>query len=101
MHTRHCLKIADRIHHLLVRELGQGVDRQRMLRDALYARDVLLVCDALRETDAPFLARHFRRAAAAPEEGTPVAPERSITPGRWLAALFGGAAGRSQAPSLH
>ena len=27
------------------------------------------MCDALRDTDAPFLAQHFRRAASAPEEG--------------------------------
>jgi hypothetical protein len=69
MHTRHALKIADRIHRVLLRELGQDLDRQRMVREPLYARDVLLVCDALRDTDAPFLAQHFRRAASAPEEG--------------------------------
>ena len=77
MHTRHCLKIADRIHLLLVRELGQGLDRQRMLREPLYARDVLLVCDALHLTDAPFLAMHFRRCAASPDEGELAAAAKS------------------------
>ena len=87
MHTRHCLKIADRIHVLLVRELGQGLDRQRMVKDTLYARDVLLVCDALRQTDAPFLAQHFRRSAAAPEEAGAQKPApRGL---RVLSSIFG------------
>lgn len=91
MHTRHCLKIADRIHLLLVRELGQGLDRQRMVNDALYARDVLLVCDALRLTDAPFLALHFRRSAAAPEEGTSAHARKvsGFAVPRVLVSLFG------------
>jgi hypothetical protein len=95
MHTRHCLKIADRIHLLLVRELGQGLDRQRMVREPLYARDVLLVCDAMRLTDAPFLAMHFRRCAASPDEAEQVAARRAASKGRgfsasrFLNSLFG------------
>ena len=95
MHTRHCLKIADRIHLLLVRELGQGLDRQRMVREPLYARDVLLVCDAMRLTDAPFLAMHFRRCAASPDEAEQVAARRTAAKGRgfsasrFLNSLFG------------
>ena len=97
MHTRHCLKIADRIHRVLVRQLGQGLDRQRMVREPLYARDVLLVCDALRDTDAPFLAQHFRRAAAAPEEGEGGSAARAsgFSVSRFLGSLFGAEA---QAP---
>lgn len=95
MHTRHCLKISDRIHLLLVRELGQGLDRQRMLREPLYARDVLLVCDALRLTDAPFLAMHFRRCAASPDEVELAAARRTVTAGfsasRFFNSLFGNA----------
>ncbi len=97
MHTRHCLKIADRIHLLLVRELGQGLDRQRMLREPLYARDVLLACDALRLTDAPFLAMHFRRCAASPDEANqaaarkPAPKERGFSASRFLNSLFGNA----------
>lgn len=95
MHTRHCLKIADRIHLLLVRELGQGLDRQRMVREPLYARDVLLVCDAMRLTDAPFLAMHFRRCAASPDEAEQMAARRTAAKGRgfsasrFLNSLFG------------
>jgi hypothetical protein len=107
MHTRHGLKIADRIHRVLLRELGQGLDRQRMVREPLYARDVLLVCDALRDTDAPFLAQHFRRAASAPEErkggasareerkGGASARARGFSVSRFLVSLFGAEA---QAP---
>ncbi len=87
MHTRHCLKLAERIHALLERELGQGIERSRLLAEPLYARDVLLVCDAMVATDGPLLARAFRRAAAAAEEGTAEA-----SPSGW-GALFGLGAG--------
>jgi hypothetical protein len=83
MHTRHCLKLADRINALLERELGQGIERPRLLAEPLYARDVLLVCDALLATDGPLLARAFRRAAAAPDES-----QSGTSPSRW-GALFG------------
>jgi hypothetical protein len=89
MHTRHCLKIADRIHLLLVRELGQGLDRQRMVQEPLYARDVLLVCDALLQTDAPFLAQHFRRSAACPEEGGAQKGAKTPRALRFLSSIFG------------
>ena len=89
MHTRHCLKITDRIHLLLVRELGQGLDRQRMLREPLYARDVLLVCDAMLLTDAPFLAMHFRRCAAGPDEVEQAAARRAAAKRRGFGAGIG------------
>ena len=91
MHTRHCLKIADRIHLLLVREIGQGLDRQRMVKEPLYARDVLLVCEALKATDAPFLAHHFRRAADSVDEAeqAALARGRGFSVSGWLNSLFG------------
>ena len=52
--------IAQRIDLKLRHQLGAGVDAQRTLDDALYARDVLLVCDAMQGTDLPLLARQFR-----------------------------------------
>lgn len=54
------LKIAQRINLLLQRELAQGIDVQRMLAQPLYARDVLLVCDAVRGSDLAMLAQQFR-----------------------------------------
>jgi len=64
MNTRRCLKVADRMNTLLVQELQHSVDCERMLADPLYARDVLLVCDAFRGADLASLAQHFRVAAA-------------------------------------
>jgi hypothetical protein len=54
--------IATRIDMGLRRQLGEGIDPYRALRDAAYARDMLLVCDALTGTDLPLLARQFRAA---------------------------------------
>ncbi len=64
MNTRRCLHIAERINVLLVRELMVAVDLQRMVSDALYARDVLLVCEAHVGSDMATLAGFFREAAA-------------------------------------
>lgn len=60
MNTQRCLKIAERMNALLLNELGQGVDGLRMVAEPLYARDVLLVCDAMPGTELADLARHFR-----------------------------------------
>jgi hypothetical protein len=63
MNTRRCLRIAERIDILTRTELRIGIDPQRMVRDALYARDVLLVCDTQRGSDLATLSQHFRVAA--------------------------------------
>ena len=93
MDTRRCLKIADRINALLVAELGQGIDRQRMVAEPLYARDVLLVCDAIRG-DLSSLAQHFRSAATElPAEATAASARARESTGfsasRFLNSLFG------------
>jgi hypothetical protein len=54
--------IATRIEMGLRRQLGESIDPYRALRDEGYARDLLLVCDALKGTDLPLLARQFRAA---------------------------------------
>ena len=54
------LQIANRIHLMLARELGEGIEVSHLMRRPLYARDVLLVCDALEDTPLPDLARQFR-----------------------------------------
>jgi hypothetical protein len=68
--------IATRIDLHLRRHLGVGVDGHRALTDARYMRDVLLVCDAMVDTDLPLLARQFRVA------GERVAAETRQPPGR-------------------
>jgi hypothetical protein len=72
LNARRCLKIADRMDGLLQAELGLGIDLQRLVGDALYARDVLLVCDAFHGQELAELARQFRRALdePPPQEGT-------------------------------
>jgi hypothetical protein len=54
------LQIATRIHYALMRELGHGIDVGRLLKYPLYARDVLLVCDACTGNDLHRLAVAFR-----------------------------------------
>lgn len=64
MDPRHRLQLAQRIHLGLLRELGQGIDLSQMLGSALYARDVLLVCQAYPRSELPYLGEQFRRASA-------------------------------------
>ena len=90
MNARRCLKIAQRMVVLLQRELDEGIDAERMLADALYARDVLLVCDAMRDHELASLSPRFRRAALA-EPAPDDAPRRSgFSPSNFLSSLFGG-----------
>lgn len=55
-------RIAARIHHALVGELGMGIEVMRMLQADGYAHEVLSVCDACGKKDLTRLARHFRAA---------------------------------------
>jgi hypothetical protein len=73
-------QITHRIHLLLRRELGQGIDEARTLADPLYARDVLLVCDAMPGSELAALAQQFR--ALAPPEA-PAAAADGGTASRW------------------
>ncbi|MBP6765569.1 MAG: hypothetical protein KA141_11260 [Rubrivivax sp.] len=91
MNTRRCLKIADRINALLLRELRQGIDRQRMVAEPLYARDVLLVCEAFPGSDLASLAKHFRAAAAEVAEtpSSSSATPSGFSASRFLSSIFG------------
>ena len=64
LHDTRLLRVANRIHLLLQRELGEGIDVGRLLKDPLYARDVLLVCDAQAGSLQQSLARQFRQLRA-------------------------------------
>lgn len=77
--TNRRLQIATRIHYALLRELGQGIDVGRLLKQPLYARDVLLVCDACPGNDLPRLAKAFRGASQDAEAA--LAAGRSATAG--------------------
>jgi hypothetical protein len=60
--TPNRLQIATRIHFLMLRELGFGIDVGKMLKRPLYARDVLLVCDAQAGSELARLAQKYRAA---------------------------------------
>lgn len=66
MNESRLLRIANRINLLLVRQLGQGIDVKRLINEPLYARDVLLVCEAEPGSDLDSLGRHFRIALVEP-----------------------------------
>jgi hypothetical protein len=85
--------IASRIDLQLRRHLGQAVDTYRAVHDARYAKDMLLVCEAMEDTELPQLALQFRaadeqitaaRRALAPRAGArtplPYVPPASLNP---------------------
>lgn len=67
--TNRRLQLATRIHYALLREVGFGIDVGRVLKHVLYARDVLLVCDACEGHALRRLAIAFR-AASTPDAVT-------------------------------
>lgn len=80
--------IAQRIDLQLRRQLGEGVDAPRTLHDERYARDVLLVCDAMVGTDLPLLARQFR-AAGRSAQANPSGGHDEGPPQPWAADTSG------------
>ena len=63
------LLIASQLQAALQVELEHVIEIERLLGDAHYARDVLLVCDALRSADLSALAAQFRAVSAGPVPG--------------------------------
>lgn len=90
--------LAERLHALLLREIGHGVDPRRMLSDALYARDVLLVCEAHPGTELASTADQYRRAAGLP--AAPQRPQASATAAPYSAAARIGRALPTAAPPV-
>ena len=62
--TNRRLQLATRIHYALLRAIGIGIDVGRLLKHPLYARDVLLVCEACDGHDLRRLAVAFRAAVS-------------------------------------
>ena len=60
--TMNRLQLARRIHQVLVREIGHEIEVERLLAEPRYARDVLLVCDAVPGGELAPLADLFREA---------------------------------------
>lgn len=74
------LQIANRIHIDLMREIGQGVDLRQMLDSELYARDVLLVCQAFAGHELQQLGQAFARSIRQPHTHGTV-PTNALLPG--------------------
>ena len=74
------LQRARRLYQVLVREIDHAIEVERLLTDARYARDVLLVCDALPGSEAPPLATQFR-ALPPPAAGVAARPVPTGAPG--------------------
>lgn len=82
------MQLAQRIHQVLVREIDHAIEVERLLTDAHYARDVLLVCDALAGSEAPPLATQLRMmpppaAVATPLKAAIGAPGHAQQPTDW------------------
>lgn len=81
------IQIAQRIRQDLLREIDHEIEVGRLLDDARYARDVLLVCDALLGCDLPALASMFREATQSlpPVHAQPgsARPGRTAQPNEW------------------
>jgi hypothetical protein len=83
-------QLAQRIHQVLAHEIDHAIEVERLLTDPRYARDVLLVCDALPGSEAPPLARQFRALPLPPPPAANAAAAGQPT---------GGAPGHAQQPT--
>jgi hypothetical protein len=83
------LQLATRIHYALMREIDQGIDVGRLLKHPLYARDVLLVCEACSGHDLRRLATAFRGATLSDAAGSAGAGDSSgfSTSQAWTSSL--------------
>ena len=78
------LQFAHQLHQSLMRELGHEIEIERLVSDARYARDVLLVCDACPGTELANLAAQFRALTpqvAAASAAAPAAEPTGSGPG--------------------
>ena len=80
--TNRRLQLATRIHYALLRETGIAIDVGRLLKQPLYARDVLLVCDACSGHDLRRLATAFRGASL------PAAADGGAAASQWSSSLL-------------
>lgn len=111
MDQHHRLRLASRINHLLLRELGEGVDVAMLLKRAPYAAEVLYVCAASANPELRAVGEEFAAATRAYHEQVVLEMQRterdatppgSTTPSSWAPATsdFGSSlpAGSGEAP---
>ena len=76
------LQIAQRLHQALQTEIDHGIEIERLLAEPRYARDVLLVCDALPGGELGTLAALFR-AVSPPAPGWASEPDHDRQATEW------------------
>lgn len=76
------LQLAKRIHQLLLREIDHAIEVERLLADPRYARDVLLVCEAVPGGELQPLVALFREASRH-DGGRPEDPGHAPQPNDW------------------
>jgi hypothetical protein len=69
------MQLAQRIHQLLEKEIEHTIEPERLLADPRYARDVLLVCEAVPGVELRALAGLFREASASEPRSPGHAPQ--------------------------
>src|SRR5262245_43074370 len=67
MDTNYRLHLATRIHFIMLREFGRGIDVELMLERDLYAIDVINVCRAVDNDELSRLGELFIEASHSPE----------------------------------
>lgn len=91
------LQLAQRIHRLLAKEIEHAIEVERLLADPRYARDVLLVCEAVPGGELGALAALFREASAG-LQGPPGSPGHAPQANDWGRDTSG--FGMTQPPSV-
>ena len=94
------LRIATRIHFLLLRHLGEGVDVATMLKNDNEAREVLWVCEGSGDRELMSLARQYRRAGRSPEKAAAERPAAGHAPQETSWANGSSGFGVSQPPAM-
>ena len=84
------LLIARQLQAALRQLLSHELEIERLLGDAHYTRDVLLVCDALRNGALSALAAQFRAASAGPGHGMAAMAEPAAVHDAALRRLWAG-----------
>ncbi len=73
-------QIAERMQELLIRQIGHSIDLVELLENPLYARDVLLVCDACSGSELMSLSARFRSAGLPTSPNLPKASTPAAKP---------------------
>jgi hypothetical protein len=77
------LRVATRIHHALMRQLGETVAVNALLDGSAEGREALWVCEASEDRELVDLAKHFRRAGLPQQAPTKAVGGRAKQENTW------------------